>query len=152
MPFPDHNQTAQYLDDIRLNKQIVEAYQIAEICLIQLGLRQGKTAWKHHPIVKNVYNNGKPYLPDLYRYITTCDREWIRRGKNRGSEFRSKLLKLGEDIFNNINLFSWEPMKVYESYDYYKLLLKDKWDSDKIVVKCSIGGNSNVRCNQMGRR
>ncbi len=41
-PFKDHTESARYLDDRRLNKQISECYQIITSCLKQKGLMLGK--------------------------------------------------------------------------------------------------------------
>jgi hypothetical protein len=146
-PFRDHVQTASYLDDIRLNKQIVEAWQIANTCLVLMKLRQGGAPWRHHPVVKNIYNDGKPFLPELYRYMAACDAEWARRGKNRSSKFKNKLFELKQDILSNRDKFSWLPIRPYfnetirdcdDVFECYRSLLREKWEQDKVVVKCSL--------------
>jgi hypothetical protein len=155
-PFRFHTETARYLDDVRLNKQIVEAWQIANTCLVMMGIRQGRAPWRYHPIVKNIYNDGRPYLPDLYRYIKACDTEWIRRGKNRSLKFQNKLVELKREILSNRNKFSWIPIRPYfnedinecdDVFDAYRNLLKEKWEKDRVCVKCSIAYSFNDSSN-----
>lgn len=63
--------TAKILDDKRLGKQRVEAYQIIQVL-------QGETkGWKNHPAVKS----WKGYIPALMYYYNIMVREWKRRGK-----------------------------------------------------------------------
>lgn len=70
LPYPDFAETMAALDDARLGKQRVEAYQI----LRQLaGTTRG---WRNHPAVKM----WRGYEPALFAYtVAACD-EWVRRG------------------------------------------------------------------------
>lgn len=148
-PYKNHKQSAKYLDDKRLNKQVVECFQLIQTCLVKLKLIEGKMAHKHHPITKVIYNNGKPYLPDLLNYMIACDKEWIDRGRNRKDEFKHKINSMINIIDSNKDLFCGDNIPEYycfggtikygsEIYDSYKGLLGNKWENDKIVVKCSI--------------
>lgn len=147
-PFKSHSKSAMFLDDVRLNKQVVEGYQIMKSCLAQMRLIEDKPKWVNHPITKMIYNNGFPYLPDLYLYIDYCNKEWIKRGKNRSIEFQEKLDNISKIIEHNKDKFSWNDMpelfvgnKIYSRdniYEKYQNLLYDKWSNDKIKIKCSL--------------
>ena len=70
LPYPDFAASMAALDNARLGKQRVEAYQI----LRQLaGTTRG---WRNHPAVKM----WRGYEPALFAYtVAACD-EWVRRG------------------------------------------------------------------------
>ena len=70
LPVPDFAATAAVLDDVRLGKQRVEAYQIVRTLD---GVTKG---WRNHPAVRM----WRGYEPALLQYgIAICD-EWDRRG------------------------------------------------------------------------
>jgi len=48
LPYKDFTKSAQALDNKRLNKQILEGYQILKV----LGNPDPKAAWRNHPAVK----------------------------------------------------------------------------------------------------
>jgi|SRR5579875_1337090 len=82
LPYPDFAQSAAALDDTRLGKQRVEAYQIVRSLL---GVTQG---WRHHPAT--VMWRG--HEDALIEYgVAVCD-EWVARG--RADTVRAKLLAL----------------------------------------------------------
>lgn len=69
LPYPDFTRSAQCLDNKRLGKQRVEAYQILR-CL------QTPNRWQHHPAVKM----WKGYEDALKTYMNACISEWKHRG------------------------------------------------------------------------
>ena len=70
LPDPDFVETARILDDARLGKQRVEAYQIIRTLD---GVTKG---WRNHPAVRM----WRGYEPALIAYcLVICD-EWDRRG------------------------------------------------------------------------
>lgn len=71
LPYPDFDESAAALDDVRLGKQRVEAYQILRTLL---GITQG---WRHHPAV--TMWRGHPNA--LIDYGAAMCREWTRRGR-----------------------------------------------------------------------
>ncbi len=71
LPLPDFAATAEVLDDVRLGKQRVEAYQIVRTLD---GVTQG---WRHHPAVKM----WRGYEGALVRYGLAVCIEWTRRGR-----------------------------------------------------------------------
>lgn len=76
---PSFEVTARDLDDKRLGKQRVEAYQI-------LRVLQGKTkGWRNHPAVLMWYG----YEPTLDLYLHAMIEEWKRRG------FKNTMARLG---------------------------------------------------------
>ena len=95
LPYPeDLVRNATLLDDSRLNKQVVEAYQIGNIIVKLLNDPECKPGWRNHPSTLAVWNNGKPKLPWLKAFITACDNEWIARGFHRSPEFSQKISEL----------------------------------------------------------
>jgi hypothetical protein len=80
LPFPDFAESAAVLDDVRLGKQRVEAYQIVRTLL---EVTQG---WRHHPAVKM----WRGHTDALIDYGLVMCREWTRRG--RADTVHDKLL------------------------------------------------------------
>ena len=72
LPYPDFKRSIECLDNKRLGKQRVEAYQILNILLD----RTDKKGWRHHPVVKMWTG----YEEALQIYYNICLHEWIRRG------------------------------------------------------------------------
>ena len=70
LPYPDIIKSVQCLDDKRLGKQRVEAYQILRVLA---GLTKG---WQQHPAVRMWVG----YTDCLEVYMNCCIQEWIRRG------------------------------------------------------------------------
>lgn len=70
LPVPDFAETARILDDVRLGKQRVEAYQIIRTLD---GVTQG---WRHHPGVK-MWRGSEASLLEYGRIICA---EWVARG------------------------------------------------------------------------
>lgn len=149
-PFADHTQSAKYLDDIRLNKQVIIASEICESCLRLLGLIPAQANWATHPIVKAIYNRGKPFLPDLVDYMYALDKEFQLRGGKRGFDFSIRLNRIKKLVQSNYLMFSEEPMALIfigrgkiikdteDIFDMYKILLHKKWREDNYTAQCSI--------------
>jgi hypothetical protein len=151
-PFKDHNKSARWLCDARLNKQVLESFQINNFCFRALDLLDDgrpKNNYINHPVVRSIFNEGRPYLPDHWNYMWICNSEWINRGRLRNSEFMGKMLKQKQLIFDNSERFSWEPMEEYfrfgdkeiygeDIYKFHRALLNSKWRYGKTVAKCSI--------------
>lgn len=141
-PFLDHTRSAQFLDDRRLNKQVLEGYQIARVCLAELGCLTSNTRYMTHPMVRHVYHGGKPYLPDLIAYIEACDHEFRRRGGKRGNAFAAKLSQLAEQVQMHHALMDAHALPPYfvfgdrresdpeKVFRLYRQLLYTKWASD----------------------
>lgn len=72
LPHKDFNKSAQALDNKRLNKQILEGYQILKV----LGNPDPKAAWRNHPAAKMW--RGHEYI--LYNYIMCMVVEANKRG------------------------------------------------------------------------
>lgn len=148
---PDHNVSAQFLDNRRLSKQVLELYQIIRVCLGELELVEANTRYLKHPVVKAVYNGGKPFLFDTLALLEAMDAEHLRRGGRRSEEFRENLKKLSLLIKDKSNkdIFSTEklpPFYVYgteryytdTAYKKYEDLLFQKWSADKIPARCNV--------------
>lgn len=70
LPYSDFTLTAKCLDNKRLGKQRVEAYQILKT------LRGESKGWANHPAVKM----WRGYESALALYMNACITEWIARG------------------------------------------------------------------------
>jgi hypothetical protein len=70
LPYPSFSESAKVLDNKRLGKQRVEAYQILRV------LCGESTGWQHHPAVKM----WKGFEWALWSYGQDICIEWIRRG------------------------------------------------------------------------
>jgi hypothetical protein len=81
LPYPDFAESARVLDDVRLGKQRVEAYQIVRTLA---GITQG---WRHHPAVKM----WRGYEDALVDYGVAMCAEWTSRG--RADTVHGKLLE-----------------------------------------------------------
>jgi len=80
LPYPDFDESARCLDDGRLGKQRVEAYQIVRT------LDEVTRGWRHHPAVKM----WRGYEGALVEYGLAMCREWVARG--RADTVHDKLL------------------------------------------------------------
>lgn len=72
LPYADFKKSAQVLDSKRLNKQILEGYQILKV----LHNDDPRAAWRNHPAVKM----WRGYENELYRYILHMVWEARERG------------------------------------------------------------------------
>jgi hypothetical protein len=80
LPYADFAASARCLDDVRLGKQRVEAYQVIRTLD---GVTSG---WRHHPVVKM----WRGYEGALVRYGLVVCTEWTHRG--RADSVHDKLL------------------------------------------------------------
>ncbi len=147
----NHEISAKFLDNRRLSKQVLELYQIINVCLAKLEYIDGNTRYLSHPIVKHVYNDGYPYLADTYHLLLEMDKEHRRRGGKRSKDFEHQISNMGDLIDTGIKdgVFSTEklpPIFVYgetklmsdQAYLEYEKLLLMKWTADKIAPRCNI--------------
>ncbi len=94
LPFSDFGKTARALDQKRLGKQRVEAYQVL---LASLGMTKG---WASHPVTRMW--RGYEYL--LADYGIAICREWTRRGHRdtllpKFLEMRARLPRTGRPFW-----------------------------------------------------
>lgn len=149
-PYHSHRKSAQFICDLRLNKQVVECFQISRSILIHMGILNGRGGYFQHPITQLIWNEGRPFLPDLCQYMNACDLEWRLRGKNRSQEFTEKMLDLERMIYDHRERFDWGPMPPFyisgdtriigeeRAFMLYRELLAQKWRLDKRAPKCSL--------------
>lgn len=133
LPYKSFKDSAKCLDNKRLGKQRVEAYQILKI-LLGLGKKNknGKAAWENHPATKM----WKGYEPALFEYIKCVCLEWIGRGYKdtvleKSSQLWEKYLNnreiiypkwIGNEDFHN----SHESNLLRKNFEFYS---KYKWDN-----------------------
>jgi hypothetical protein len=114
LPYPNIKESLKVLDDKRLGKQRVEAYQIISAITGRPKL-DGKPyrGWLNHPC-SIMWKNS---IPTLKLYYNLCIDEWISRG------FKNTMKK--EDINETIEYPNW--FGVNEFHDSHKsnLLKKD---------------------------
>ena len=72
LPYKDFNKSAEVLDNKRLNKQILEGYQILNV----LSNDDPKAGWRNHPAVKMWRGHEKALLS----YVMACVEEADKRG------------------------------------------------------------------------
>jgi len=121
LPSPDYSLSAKYLDNLRLNKQILEGCQIYRTLMI--GSR-----WKNHPAVKmwEYHQNA------LHDYILACHNEWFKNRKRRFHKAFTNLISefnLGSPLYSNRSFLSIRcfPDSFYSSHRSI-LLLKGEVD------------------------
>jgi len=78
LPYPDFRKTARVLDNRRLGRQRVEAYQILRVLS---GLTRG---WINHPAVLM----WRGYETALSAYMNAMIEEWVKRG------YRNQMLRV----------------------------------------------------------
>jgi hypothetical protein len=81
LPYKDYNRCAEILDNKRLNKQILEAYQILKV----LSGKSPSGAWRNHPAVlmwKNAEHSLKTYAKAM---IKEAKARGIKTDKNESN-------------------------------------------------------------------
>lgn len=132
LPYPDFRESARVLDNKRLGKQRVEAYQIL---LTLAGARKG---WANHPAVKM----WEGYQSALFAYFDAVCNEWVYRG------YKDTLLMKGSPLMTDEYLAAglvggfvpmppWLGTKEFHASHRANLLRKDYghyaqfgWDED----------------------
>lgn len=109
LPYPDFRKSLEALDNKRLGKQRVEAFQILNIILNRTQTK----GWRNHPAVKMWTKHPNA----LKLYLNTAIEIWIKRGFQN----TMKLEKItGKIIFPN-----WIGNKKFHSSHKSNLLRKD---------------------------
>ncbi|SHH24070.1 hypothetical protein SAMN05443575_3511 [Jatrophihabitans endophyticus] len=113
LPVPDFAESARVLDDARLGKQRVEAFQIIRALD---GVTRG---WRNHPAVRM----WRGYEPALLRYgLAVCD-EWDRRGN--ADTVRAKLADHAREEGRRVFLPDWVGDDAVHASHRSNLLRKD---------------------------
>ena len=119
LPYPDFEESAKCLDNLRLNKQIIEASQI-------LNVLNGKSSgWKNHPAIKM----WSTYEGALYHYMQTCNIERMNRG--RGSHASARKI----DIIEFKSYPNWLGNEKFHASHRSALLLKGEIDRIRKRIK-----------------
>lgn len=133
---PDPAESAQALDDIRLNKMIVESCQILSTALHIMGrgtVDLYRPAYARHPVV--LWTAGDPrHYGWLFRHL---DAQFAERSYRTGKrEHRSLRLlpALSRYVETSIPPAMFENCTPYKSIECvhlaYRMTLRDKWDHD----------------------
>ncbi len=110
LPYPNIEKSLACLDNRRLGKQRVEAFQILNIILN----RTTTEGWRNHPAVKMWKKNPNA----LKKYLNKAIQEWINRGYKNNMDL--------EIIRGKIALPSWFGNKKFHASHRSNLLRKDK--------------------------
>jgi hypothetical protein len=78
LPYKDFTKSAQALDNKRLNKQILEGYQILKV----LGNPDPKAAWRNHPAVKMWRGHEFKLFEYINAMVTEANIRGIKTDKN----------------------------------------------------------------------
>jgi hypothetical protein len=78
LPYKDFTKSAQALDNKRLNKQILEGYQILKV----LGNPDPKAAWRNHPAVKMWRGSEHALFLYINEMVTEANIRGIKTDKN----------------------------------------------------------------------
>jgi hypothetical protein len=100
LPYKDFDKSAQALDSKRLNKQILECYQILKV----LSNPDPRAGWRNHPAVKM----WRGYEGSLLNYTMAMVREADIRGiKTDKNLFNIQVLATAEGMFWGHDLPDW---------------------------------------------
>lgn len=78
LPFADFNKSAAMLDNKRLNKQLLEGFQVYKI----LATNKRKGGWVNHPITRAWRNYDMAFYTYLVAIRDECDKRGIKWDKN----------------------------------------------------------------------
>ncbi len=139
LPYDDPALCAQYLDDLRLNKMILETAQILCTASDTRGeplINGYRPTHKNHPCVVWAVNfDNWCWLVD---YFVALSREYFMR---RGRQHKTEAVLLPEfigdmpsnrDYLQRLSPFvNCTPYKNLDTHLAYKIILCEKWDGDK---------------------
>jgi hypothetical protein len=114
LPYSDIKESLRVLDNKRLGKQRVEAYQIIS-ALTGRPKMNGKpySGWLNHPCCI-LWKN---HIPLLKYYYNECIKEWVKRGFNNTMKF--------EEINESVYFPSWWGNELFHDSHKSNLLRKD---------------------------
>jgi len=123
LPYSDFKKSVQVLDNKRLGKQRLEAFQIIKI----IEEKTNKGRWKNHPAIKM----WEGYLDALKFYFNCCVDEWIKRG------FKNNMKKYKIDEKNII--YPWW----FGNEDFHKAMRARLIEKDKEFYKSKFPEDEN---------
>jgi len=114
LPYPDFKESLRSLDNKRLGKQRVEAYQIIN-AILGRPKKDGRPykGWTNHPCSVM----WKDYVPALQMYFNDSIDVWVERG------FKNNMVK--EDYIGDVVLPNWLFFEPFHSSHRANLLRKD---------------------------
>lgn len=139
LPYPDFKKSASCLDDKRLNKQIIEAYQIHNI----VSGKRTSGGWINHPATRMWTG----YADALALYLNACIEEWINVRKHSHS-----IQKIHIDNEKNVEMPHWFGDEMLHASHRSSLLGKDPefygkygWTEDPFMPYVWPGGKKLVK-------
>ena len=90
LPFKDFDDSARSLDNKRLNKQILEGYQILKV----LNNPDPRAAWRNHPAVKMWRGHEQALFLYIKAMLEQADFRGIKTDKNKDNIYTLRLATL----------------------------------------------------------
>lgn len=128
---------AQALDNLRLNKMIVETAQLLSTAIRFHGYSENniyKSTHKNHPCNIWARETNANYIWLLQYMQDLVSERQSRTGKSHKSYEIFNTLTQGQSLIPKGSLTPWQnctPHKDLNTFDAYKLTLKNKWINDK---------------------
>ena len=120
MPYEDITKSVQALDDKRLNKQILECYQILQVAI---GRSHG---YENHPVVKHYKN----YADFVFTYAIECCKEWRCRF-NQIPAIHASFSVIA--VFDDVKIIDEVPILLYAEYPATDPRCIRETDTDKVT-------------------
>jgi len=134
---PDIHECAQALDDLRLNKMIIETAQLLSTAMRVCGYASDdiyKVTHANHPCAIWARETGANYRWLLSYMSALVEERRLRTGKGHKSYDIFNTLSSGCNLMPPGELTPFVNCSAYKDigvFDAYKLTLKDKWNNDK---------------------
>lgn len=87
LPYKDFDKSAKALDNKRLNKQILEGYQILKV----LNNPDPRAAWRNHPAVKMWRGHEQALFEYIMAMVKQADLRGIKTDKNKDNIYSLRL-------------------------------------------------------------
>jgi hypothetical protein len=137
LPFKSYTMTANVLDNKRLNKQILEGYQILKV----LSNNDPKAAWRNHPAVKMWRGHEGQLWIYIQAMVTAANSRGIKTDKNvenlnalkkeKGNKWGWRLPRWYTDPFTLVKVLTTHQANLYRKDPMYYSGFEDSvTDSD----------------------
>ncbi len=153
---------AKHLDDLRLNKIIVESAQLLSTAYPELIDKPYKPTHVNHPLVKWLLKSRMHYFWTVDYLKALCDERKTRfpNCKLHKTEERFKSIQSGDWVLEEHDFHNCTPYKNLPTFEAYRKTLITKWKGDKksptwggltkVILKRSLKSNSSQQ-KKLGR-
>lgn len=134
---PDTMKCAKALDDLRLNKMIIETAQLLSTAMREQGYLGNdiyKSTHRNHPCAVWVRESSENYKWTLLYMSDLVEERYNRTGKHHKSYEIFNTLCGGPKLMPQGSMTPWANCSLYKDhgiFDAYKLTLINKWVNDK---------------------